>query len=205
MTVYKMTPGYFGDCQLAACNPCQYSLQRGLMGDEQPGALAKVTGWLWTERTTFEKGAVIVGGAALVGLLACALAGGPSPSYQPNLRGAARGRSIKVGRKRYVAGKIIEVKGARRFGHRLPPKKYRDQGARRPADYAWPAGYKYPLVFRTASGRIKPALSRKRIRAAARYFGKSKHLYPPQVRRTIARNINAAKRRFGIGGTPASA
>jgi hypothetical protein len=118
---------------------------------------------------------------------------------------AKPGSYVKVGKKRYKVGTITTVKGGRKFGHKIPPKKYRQLGATRPDDYAWPKGYMYPVVFRTKTGRIKPSVSRKKIRAAASYYGKNKNQYPPAVRRTIARNINKAKKRFGIGGKPATA
>jgi hypothetical protein len=180
---------------------------------EKPGLMDRAKTW-WAERSGTEKGAIVVGGVAVVGLLVWALAGrGMRPNYTPNLRRAERraikkarpGRAVRVGKRRYKAGKILTIKGGRRFGHKIPPKRYRAQGAIHPQDYAWPQGYVYPLVFHDRKGKIKPALSRARTRAAARYFGKNKHLYPATVRRTIARRINAAKDRFGIGGTPATA
>lgn len=179
------------------------------------GPVDKAKSW-WGDRSNVEKGAVVVGGIALVGLLVYALArprrARPN-RYKPNLssaeskrvRDAKRGSYVKVGDKRYKVGKITAVKGGRSFGHKIPPKKYRQKGARRQDDYAWPDGYMYPLVFRTKTGRIKPQLTRKHIRAAARYYGKNRDLYPPPVRRKIARNINRAKKRFGIGGEPARA
>lgn len=78
----------------------------------------------------------------------------------------------------------------RRFGHHIPPKKYRRMGAVRRSQYAWPAGYKYPVH------------SAKYTRAAASRFAKHKTDYPMSVRRTIAKRINQAKRKFGIGGPP---
>ncbi len=175
-----------------------------------PGALAQVKAAVWTDRSSVEKGAIVLGGAALLGLIVYGIAK-PRQRYRPNLSKTERkrvkqakpGSTVKVGSKRYKVGKIRTVKGGRSFGHKIPPKRYRNKGARRPEDYAWPEGYKYPLVFRTKSGKIKPQLTRKHIRAAARYYGKNRHLYPPPVRRKIARNINKAKKRFGIGGSAA--
>lgn len=175
------------------------------------GYLASMKAW-WQGRSQLEKGAIVVGGAAVTGLLVYAMVGG-SQAMTPNLSSGERqrlqdarpGSSVKVGNKRYAVGKIITVKGGRRFGHKVPPKKYRDAGARSKSDYAWGPGYKYPLVFRRSDGSVKVGLTRKRIRAAASYFGRNKHLYPKPVRAQIAKNINRAKARYGIGGKPATA
>lgn len=134
-------------------------------------------------------------------------------SYKPNLsraerssvRGARPGEKVRVDGRLVPVGKIIETPSGARLGHRVPPKKYRRKGARRPQDYAWPAGYKYPLIFRTKTGKLKGKETRKHIRAASSYFARNKHRYPPAVRREIARNINRAKKRYGIGGCPVRA
>jgi hypothetical protein len=181
----------------------------------KPGALDKAKAW-FGERSELEKGAIVIGGVAVAGLLLMSIFGGYAPNkkrYKPNLSRGERARVmdakpgsyVKVGKKRYKVGTITTVKGGRKFGHKIPPKKYRQLGATRPDDYAWPKGYMYPVVFRTKTGRIKPSVSRKKIRAAASYYGKNKDQYPLAVRRTIARNINKAKKRFGIGGNPATA
>lgn len=171
--------------------------------------LAKAKAW-WEARSGFEKGAVVVGGVTLAGLFIYATIG--SRPMTPNLSSAERkrvasakpGATVKVGGKSYKAGKIITLSGGDRFGHKVPPKKYRDAGAKRKSDYAWADGYKYPLVFRTSAGKVKLDLTQKRIRAAASYFGRNKARYPLHVRKEIARNINRAKRRYGIGGKPAT-
>lgn len=90
-------------------------------------------------------------------------------------------------------GEIIEVgKGGkkRRLGHRTPPKKYRKMGATKPEHYAWPEGFMYPIHDAT------------HVRAAASRFGKHKSSYPTEMRQTIAKRINEAKKKFGIGGKP---
>lgn len=180
----------------------------GSGGQSEEGWRAKARRW-WSERTKIEKGAVVVGGLASFGLLVLAFTGAPkrmrsnlSRKTRKQLADKKPGERIEIGRKRYEVGKIVDVKGGRRFGHKIPPKKYRQKGARRPSDYAWPEGYKYPLVFRDASGKVKPELTRKHVRAAASYYGRYKDSYPPKVRRTIHRNINRARKRFGVGEGP---
>lgn len=181
----------------------------GSGGTADEGVMAKVRRW-WDERSGVEKGAVVVGGLATFGLLVLALTGAPRRRMRPNLSRSARkklktakpGQRVKVGGRSYKVGNVVDVKGGRSFGHKIPPKKYRDKGARTQADYAWPEGYKYPLVFRTSNGKIKPKLTRKHVRAAASYYGKNKNQYPPKVRRTIHRNINRARKRFGVGDGP---
>jgi hypothetical protein len=203
--------GFGPPTQIVEYSPMHATYTGENIGTAQ-NAWDKTAAWMWTDRTAVEKAAVVVGGASIVGLIVYAVVAASRPRrYRPNLSAAERARvkearvgsQVTVGSKRYKIGKIIKVKGGRVFGHKVPPKKYRDKGARRQDDYAWPAGYKYPVVFRTKTGRIKPTLSARRTRAAAAYFGKNKHLYPPAVRRTIARNINRAKKRFGIGGKAA--
>lgn len=179
-------------------------------GNGKQSATDKAKAW-WGDRSNVEKGAVVVGGLAVFGLLVLALTG--ARRYRPNLSSAERsrlqdkkaGESIRVGGRQYKVGKIIDLKSGDRFGHKIPPKDYRNAGARRPSDYAWPDGYKYPLIFRDKSGKIRPEKSRRHVRAAASYFARYGDKYPPKVRRTIARNINKAKKRFGIGGKPAKA
>lgn len=169
----------------------------------------RVAGW-WRSRSTTEKVAIGAASAATIGALLWVWMKKPK-RLRPNLRAATQrklrgkkpGGRVKVAGKTYKVGKIKTIKGGRRFGHQLPPKKYRTKGARRPSDYAWPEGYKYPLFFRSASGRIKPEVSRAHTRSAASYYARNRHLYPATVRRTIARNINRAKAQLGIGGKPA--
>lgn len=161
----------------------------------------EVSSW-WGSRTTTEQAAMAAGGVVVALGLAWLLTRSTRPeSMRPNLR---RAKTVRGKRRRAKRGKIMTVKGGRRFGHQSPPKRYWKQGARRASDYAWPKGYKYPLVFRTKTGKVRPQVSRRRTRAAASYFARNKHLYPVTVRRTIARNINKAKRKLGIGGKPAT-
>lgn len=180
-------------------------------GDGSPaGSVAdKAKAW-WSSRSSVEKGAVVVGGLATFGLLVLALTGAPKRRMRPNLSKASRakltkakaGQRIRIAGDSYKVGKVVDVKGGRRFGHKIPPKRYRQKGARTASDYAWPDGYMYPLVFRTSTGKIKPQLTRKHIRSAASYYGKNKDKYPPRVRKTIHRNINRARKRFGVGDGP---
>lgn len=107
----------------------------------------------------------------------------------PNRR--SRKRARRNLRRRSGGGKVRTVgKGKRRrpFGHTLPPKKYRRMGAVRKSQYAWPSGYAYPIH------------DRKHVRAALTRFSQYKSDYPKDVRRTIAKRLNMAKKRFGIGG-----
>ena len=177
------------------------------------GYLASVKSW-WKARSQVEKGAIVFGGAALTGLLVYAMVGGgQAAAMTPNLSSSERkrissakpGSRVKVGSKTYKVGRPITLRDGSRFGHKVPPKKYREQGARQPSDYAWPMGYKYPLVFRTSDGKVKLGTTRKRIRVASSYYAQHKSRYPKRVRQQIAKNINRAKKRYGIGGKPATA
>ena len=163
----------------------------------QPLPETDIEGW-WVRLSLTSK-LMLVGGVGLVGgaLLMSLLSKGsyrsnPCGGYRSN-RGARRATAPK--------GKIRTVKGGRRFGHKIPPKRYWGMGARRKADYGWPEGYKYPLVFRASSGKVNLKKTKAHIRAAKTYFVRSKHLYPMAVRRTIARRINKANQRYGAGPT----
>jgi len=187
--------------------------------EQTSSPLAQAQSW-WSSQPTTTKVAIGLGAAAVVGLIIYALMPG-SPAvatpnkrrrrrYRPNLkRGSKRARKaakkavitkIRGKRERAPRGKIITVKGGRRFGHLVPPKSYYKLGAKRPKDYAWPKGYQYPLVFRTSTGKINVARTIKHIKNAKSRFSQNKHLYPMAVRKTIARNINAANKRFHVGG-----
>lgn len=172
------------------------------LGQISSGTTEKIRAVIWADRTTFEKGCIVVGALSLLGLVSYALGGlsaaaaSPRP-YRANLRGPLPRPAPRV---RKAPGKIVVLASGARFGHRSAPKRYRKAGAVRPSDYAWPQGYKYPLVFRTPDGQVKPGPTRRHIAAAARYFSRSKRLYPASVRRVIARNINIAKSRYGVGG-----
>lgn len=141
------------------------------------------------------------GGVAIVGLAAAAFflskrrpmraipnfARGPqkaSAKKAPKKSGAKRARG---------PGKVITIgkgKKARRWGHTIAPKKHREKGATRQSQYAWSEGFKYPIY------------DARHARAAQAYFARFKFDLPMNVRREIAKNINAAKKRFGIGGKP---
>lgn len=154
-----------------------------------------VAAW-WGARSSSEKVALGVAGALVgVGLLSLAL---PKrrrpPAARPNrpkvkARPKTKRRKAKrPARALRATGKIITLKSGKRFGHAVAPKRYRRLGATRQSQYAWPQGYKYPVH------------DAKHCRAASRYFGKHKRAYPLHVRRTIARNINKCKVKFGVGG-----
>jgi len=188
----------------------------------EAGPVDTAKSW-WSSQSSGVKAAVVGGGFVLVAGLLYLLFGGSSKSssYKPNRRRRRRrayARNRKVARKAQAArkprkvtvkgerakarrGKIITVKGGRRFGHQIPPKRYHAMGAKKPSDYAWPSGYKYPLIFRKSSGDIDVPTTKKHIRAAKVYFSRNKHLYPANVRATIARNINKASKRFNVGPT----
>jgi hypothetical protein len=134
-----------------------------------------------------DKNAMIFGAVAL-GALALGALLLRKPSATPN-RATGRfaglppvGRTMEVGE----SGK------KRRIGHGTPPKKYREMGATKPSDYAWPEGFMYPIH------------DAKHVRAAASRFGKYKASYPLKMRQTIAKRLNAAKKKFGVGGKPAT-
>ena len=78
----------------------------------------------------------------------------------------------------------------RRLGHGTPPAKYRRTGATKPSDYAYPEGFMYPIH------------DAKHVRSAASRFAQHKGKLPPAVRKKVAKRINKAKKRFGIGGGP---
>ncbi len=103
-------------------------------------------------------------------------------------------------RGRVKTGRIITLKSGKRYGHGKPPKKYWQLGAKRPSDYAAPEQYGYPLVFRTPTGEINQKRTRTHIIAAKAKFARFKRRYPTKLRRQIARNINKASKRFGVGG-----
>lgn len=114
---------------------------------------------------------------------------------KPNKRGSKRKarskakanfRASKAGE-----GTIITIgrgKNARRWGHKTPPKKHRKKGATKPSQYAWSKGYKYPIY------------DAKHVRSALSYYPRFKTRYPDYVRQEIAKNLNAAREKYGISG-----
>ncbi len=185
----------------------------------QPGAppAPPATASFWSKRSDTEK-LVIVAAAGLGVLLVAGLIFGkkkpraaltpnrrrrrPRRRFRRNLKAAPkrrRAKRTKRGRRRYPKGKLIllkksktgrKLKKGKRWGRETPAKKYRRKGIVRRSQYAWPAGYMYPVA------------TAKYCRAAASRFGQNKKRYPMNVRRTIAKNINKCKKRFGIGGPP---
>jgi len=157
----------------------------------------------WSNQSPSGQLAIALAGAATIGLLAYTLI--PEPKrFSPNLRrtkGYRRAKPARVRGKRSKAspGRIITLDSGTRFGHTVPPKRYWEMGAKKKSDYAWPTGYKYPLVFRSG-GKINRSRTVAHIKSAKSFFSRSKKRYPPTVRRAIARNINKASRRFGVGG-----
>jgi hypothetical protein len=92
----------------------------------------------------------------------------------------------------------IPVVGGKRWGHARPPKRYRQMGARKASDYGYPERFMYPLYFRSASGKLDMAKSRKHVANAKTRFSAQRHRYPAAIRATIASNINKAARRVGL-------
>jgi len=180
------------------------------------GPIDKAKSW-WDRQSTGVKVAMGLGGAAIVGLIIYALVGGGNKkkTYAANRR-RRRYRSnrakkytsaqqkalkrIRGRRARAKTGKITTLKSGKRYGHLKPPKRYYKMGAKRPSDYADPEHYKYPLVFRTNPGKVNIKRTKAHIRAAQSYFAKHKRKYPMATRRKIARNINKAKKQYGVGG-----
>jgi hypothetical protein len=154
----------------------------------------KAKSW-WDSQQAGTKVAVGVGAAAAFGAILYLLFRSPQ-KYTSNRPRGLRAKARK--------GQILVLADGSSFGHRTPPKRYWKAGAKRQSDYAWPEGYKYPLVFRQKPGKVNLKKTRTHIRAAETYFERSKDQYPPKVRRTIARNINKAKKRYGVGGLAVS-
>jgi len=111
----------------------------------------------------------------------------PPPVATPNLRPSVR---------RSSAG--IPIVRGKRWGHAKAPKRYRQMGARRPGDYAYPERFMYPLYFRDASGKLIVSKSRAHVANAKTRFGAHKYEYPAAIRSAIASNINRAARRLGL-------
>lgn len=142
----------------------------------------------WSQRTDTEKWMVVGGGVlAAVALLSLLRGASHREVYSQNLRAPRRRR----------ARGLVRI-GGKPWGGRRPPAKYRRQGATRASDYAYPDRFKYPLVFRGRGGKVNRERSRRHVWAAKGYFTKYKRRYPMGIRRTIARNINRAARRFGL-------
>ncbi len=167
----------------------------------QPTVNGGIMGW-WNAQSTLTKVAVGVTGAALIGYVLFAVFGKKKrgAAATPNRRRRYRTNKAMGKRARAKSGKLITLKSGKRYGHTKPPKRYYTMGARRPSDYAAPQQYGYPLVFRTPSGKIKKQTTRRHIIAAKGKFAKFKRRYPMKLRRQIARNINKASKRFGVGG-----
>jgi hypothetical protein len=157
-----------------------------------PAPETEVLGW-WARQSGGTR-LMIYAGAALTGGMLLYLLLRPR-AYQQN-RASQGGRRASARR-----GRIRTIKGGRRFGHQIPPRRYWLMGARRPSDYAYPEGYRYPLIFRDSSGKVNRARTVAHIRAAKTYFSRSKHLYPKDIRRVIARRINRSSLRYGAGPT----
>jgi len=160
-------------------------------------------GW-WAERSSGEKLLVVAGGA-LVALSLFALIGGTTAfatskrkAYQPNRRKRRARKNLrratKVRRRRRAPadGKILTLRGGRRFGRGIPAKKYRKLGFVRKSQYAWPAGYMYPIG------------DYKHCKTAVSRYQKYKGSYPPAVRKVIAHNLLVCAPRVGMSLSPAT-
>lgn len=142
-----------------------------------------------------------VGGVAVAGLVAALVIFGrreEKEQYAQNFRAKAKALKAKKRsgskpkkRSRHKSKRIIDVKVGRKvraYGHATPPKRHRRKGATKAKDYADPEHFKYPIK------------TYKQVRAALSYFARFKWDYPLETRNRIAKRLNAAKKRFGIGG-----
>ncbi len=155
----------------------------------------------WRGASTTTKVAVGVGAAAVIGIIGYAIFGGKKKGGElPATANRYRSNKATGARARAKSGRLITLKSGRRYGHQKPPKRYWKMGARRSTDYAAPSQYGYPLVFRSPSGKVNQKRTRTHIIAAKSKFAKNKRRYPMKLRRQIARNINQASNRFGVGG-----
>jgi hypothetical protein len=157
-----------------------------------------ITSW-WEAQSTPMKGGVVAGGVLAVVLLAMAFGGGPTPAREPytgtataNPRRRRRKKTMKANGRRRRGGR--KPKGS----HRVAPAKYRRMGATAPGDYAYPAGFMYPIRFHKGR-KVKRRTTIKHIRAAAARFGKFARRYPSHVRKTIRARIAKAERQYQIG------
>jgi Putative peptidoglycan binding domain len=178
-------------------------------GTTPAGILGKAKNW-WAAQSTPVKGGVVVGGVLAVVLLAMAFGGGPTPARAPytgtataNPRRRRRHKKTmkKNGRRRTRARQAARIRRARsRFpGHRrVAPAKYRRMGATSPSDYAYPAGFMYPIRFHKGR-KVKRRTTIKHIRAAAARFGKFARRYPTHMRKQIRARIAKAERQYHIG------
>lgn len=181
----------------AALSPQQAQAAAQKMAEEAAKGLVKGAASAWWESIGGTK--LLIGGLLLVAVAVVAVSA---------LRGRGRARGRPTGglerKEAAEVGTYTPNPRRRRRGrraarrrvprcHRTPPAKYRRLGATRPEHYAYPDCYLYPLYF------TSPAQSVKHIRNAAARFAQNKHRYPPAVRKIIERNIDIAKRQFGIG------
>lgn len=132
-------------------------------------------GW-WESLSSTQKGVAV--GAGVVGVL---------------LLGA-----LVFGGGGYRSNREASYLKSKRWGRKSAPKKYRKLGATMPQDYAYPQGYKYPLIFHKGK-KVDWGETRKHIIRAKGRFTQYKHRYPASVRRTIAKNINRAARFYSKG------
>jgi hypothetical protein len=168
-------------------------------GAAPAGIFGKAKNW-WAAQSTPMKGGVVAGGVLAVVLLAMAFGGGPTPAREPytgttataNPRRRRRGKKMKANGRRRRGGRKSKA------GHRVAPAKYRRMGATAPSDYAYPAGFMYPIRFHKGR-KVKRRTTIKHIRAAAARFGKFARRYPSHVRKTIRARIAKAERQYHIG------
>jgi peptidoglycan hydrolase-like protein with peptidoglycan-binding domain len=151
------------------------------------GTADRIWGAMWGDRSTGERIAIGLGAAALLGGVGYLLFAEPKPAARPAAAKAAATPNPKGRSRQRPGGTFIITHKGRRLGHHTYPKRYRKLGFTKKGYYAWPFGLMYPIG------------DAKHTRAAASYFGKNKHLYPPVMRRVIAQRIDRAKKHFGIG------
>lgn len=175
----------------------------------------------WDGLSTFEKVALVGGGAALAALLLYAA----KKAFKPN-RGTGRARSWRRFAHRMITGAEHPVSRPWRRGGK---RKYVSNARRGRAYKRWPSGnlllaktrivrYKGRRIGRARApkkyrklgavrasqyawpqGYMYPIHDAKHTRAASARFAKWKRRYPKYMQRVIAKRIDTAKQRFHIG------
>jgi len=141
------------------------------------GAMDRMKSW-WGAASTTEKIAVVGGGVLVLGAIAYLV--------MPK-KAAANPRRRR--RRRVLDCALVPIPGCKC----TPPAKHRRIVARRykrrirKSDFALPDCFMYPVY------------DAQHTRAAAARFSRFGRRYPPSIQREIGRNIDRARRRFGIG------
>ncbi len=179
-------------------SPCGGAIVPGSSGGGTApmGPLAKAQAF-WNASTTNKL--IVAGGAvAVLGLLWMALRGKKSTAPVAVAK-ANRRRRYHANASRRRSARCSPLK------RRIPtcrcsaPAKYRRMGATRRSDYAFRECWGYPIRFRSRSGRVNVAQTKRHIRAASQRFAKWQRRYPKTTRARIRSRIMSAKRQYGIG------